>query len=464
MTCSPRYVSYRTARLWAGAAMWTAGVLAGIAGRTVAGIVLRSAGIVLLSTTAVRKSSITMWTLLAVLAGVETGIDAPRMAIQVKLASDLFLRLIRMIVAPLLFATIVTGIASHHNLRAVGRIALKALICFEVITTLGMMIGAGAMNLAGAGWSVTLPAAARAPASPAENFQSWQQIALNLFPENIAQATAQNQILQIVVFSFLFGAALAMLPQAKRDPLVSFLQAIADAMFQLTRIVMYLAPIAAGAAIAYTVGSLGLASLIPLGKLVLIFYCALAVFLFLVLIPLLFAFGIPLRQFAAAVAEPAAIGFATTASEAALPIAMERMEEFGLPRWIVSFVIPAGYSFNMTGTSVYLSMAAIFAAQATGMHLSLSQEAGMLAILMLTSKGVTGVPRAVLVVLLSTASILHISTAAILLMLGVDAIMDMGRTLMNVIGNCVACAIVAQWEGALIVGDVGKAEKTSLRE
>src|ERR1700733_3413035 len=247
----------------------------------------------------------------------------------------------------------------------------------------------------------------------------------------------------------LFGAALALLPEPKRAPLLSVLQSLADTMFQITRIVMVVAPLAAGAALAYTIGSMGLASLLPLGKLVLTYYAALTVFCVLVLVPILIIFRIPLRRFIAAVAEPAAIGFATTTSEAALPLAMERMEEFGVPRWIVSFVIPAGYSFNMTGSSVYLSMAAIFCAQAAGMHLSIGELIAMLGILMLASKGVAGVPRAVLVVLLATASAIHLPTSPILLILGIDTLMDMGRTLMNVLGNCIASAVIARTEGAI---------------
>jgi proton glutamate symport protein len=220
-------------------------------------------------------------------------------------------------------------------------------------------------------------------------------------------------------------------------------------MFQLTRIIMYLAPLAAGAALAYTVASMGLATLLPLAKLVLTYYVALAAFCLIVLIPILMAFRIPIRRFMAAVSEPAAIGFATTTSEAALPLAMERMEEFGVPRWIVSFVIPTGYSFNMDGSSVYLSMAAVFTAQAAGIHLSMVQQIAMLATLTLASKGVAGVPRAVLVVLLATASAIHVPTAPVLLILGIDTLMDMGRTLMNVVGNCMACAVIARSERAL---------------
>jgi proton glutamate symport protein len=253
----------------------------------------------------------------------------------------------------------------------------------------------------------------------------------------------------------LFGAALALLPAARRAPLVAVLQSLTDTMFRMTRIVMVIAPLAAGAAMAYTVGAMGLDTLLPLAKLVATYYAALAAFVLLVLVPILFLARIPLGRFAAAVAEPTAIGFATTASEAALPLAMERMEEFGVPGWIVSFVIPTGYSFNMTGSSLYLSMAALFAAQAAGMHLSAGQQLVMLATLLLTSKGVAGVPRAVLVILLGTASSFHIPAVAVLMILGVDTLMDMGRTAVNVVGNCLASAVVARWEGGFETQEIG---------
>jgi len=429
----------------AGLTLWGMGVVAGLLDHTTVGIVLRSLSILLLTIAVLRRSSLMAWTFLAMFAGVELGLDAPHVATQTHFLGDLFLRLIRMIVAPLLFATITTGIAGHSQLRTIGRVAVKALIFFEVVTTLGLIIGTVAMNLSGAGWGVALPAAQEGlPA--VQSMQTWQQIVVNLFPENIAQAVAQNQILQVAIFSVLFGAALAMLPDQKRVPLVSVLQSLADTMFQLTRFIMVLAPLAAGSALAYTVGSMGLATLLPLAKLVLTCYATLASFCLLVMLPILLIYRIPIRKFIAAVGEPAAIGFATTSSEAALPLAMERMEEFGVPRWIVSFVIPTGYSFNMTGSSVYLAMAAVFTAQAGGIHLTLTQEIVMLATLVLASKGVAGVPRAVLVVLLATASAIHIPTTPILLILGIDPLMDMGRSMMNVVGNCMASAVVARSE------------------
>lgn len=435
--------------LLAGAALIAAGVATALLHLQVAGVVLRWIGIAFFLVFTVRRPSLMTWTFLAMLAGIELGIDAPRIAAQVRLPGDLFLRLIRMIVSPLLFATITTGIAGHNELKSVGRVAIKALILFEVVTTFGLVIGLLAMNLSGAGWGVVIPAALEA-AQPAATQapQTWQQIILNLFPNNIAESVAQNQILQVAIFSILFGSALAMISEQKRAPLVKVLQSLADVMFQLTRFVMYLAPLAAGAAIAYTVGNTGIATLLPLAKLVGTYYVALTAFSVFVLIPTLVLFRVPVGKFISAIGEPAAIGFATTTSEAALPLAMERMEEFGVPRWIVSFVIPTGYSFNMTGGSVYLSMAAVFVAQAAGMHLSFGRQLAIVLVLMAASKGIAGVPRASLVVLLATASAVHLPTAPILLILGVDTIMDMGRTLMNVVGNCVAAAVIGQTEAA----------------
>jgi proton glutamate symport protein len=449
-TTTPRSVSKdRVAYLCllAGAVLLAAGIGLALTHASAAATALRWIGIAAFLLFTVRRPSLMTWTFLAMLAGIELGIDAPHVAAQVRLPGDLFLRLIRMIVAPLLFATITTGIAGHNELKSVGRVAVKALILFEVITTLGLMIGVVAMNLSGAGWGVVIPAALEtAQPTSAQATQSWQQIILNLFPNNIAEAVAQNQILQVAIFSILFGAALAMISEQKRAPLVNVLQSLADVMFQLTRFIMYLAPLAAGAAIAYTVGNTGIATLLPLVKLVGTYYVALTAFSLLVLIPTLVLFRVPVGKFINAVGEPAAIGFATTTSEAALPLAMERMEEFGVPRWIVSFVIPTGYSFNMTGGSVYLSMAAIFVAQAAGMHLAFGRQLAIVLVLMAASKGIAGVPRASLVVLLATASAVHLPTAPILLILGVDTLMDMGRTMMNVVGNCVAAAVIGKTE------------------
>jgi proton glutamate symport protein len=411
-------------------------------------VALRWLGFALFVPFAVRRRSLLLWTFFAMAAGAVLGVDAPHVAAGIRFFGDLFLRLVRMIVAPLIFGGIVTGIAGHGELRGVGRVGIKALIFFEVVTTFGLLLGLVAINVSRAGVGVALPAVTNAPA-PAAPAEGWQQIVLNVFPENIAQAVAQNQVLQVAVFALLFGIALAKLPAPRRTPLVDVLQSLTETMFRMTRIIMLLAPLAAGAALAYTVGAMGLATLLPLVKLVVTYYVALAAFILLILVPIILLARIPLRSFVIAIAEPAAIGFATTTSEAALPLAMERMEEFGVPRWIVSFVIPTGYSFNMTGSSLYLSMAAIFAAQAAGIHLSAGEQLMMFATLLLTSKGVAGVPRAVLVILMGTASSFHIPTVAVLLLLGVDTLIDMGRASMNVVGNCLASAVVAKWEGEL---------------
>lgn len=411
---------------------------------------IRWTGFALFVPYAVRRRSLLVWTFFAMLAGAELGVDAPHIAASIRVFGDLFLRLVRMIVAPLIFGGIVTGIASHGELRSVGRVALKAIAFFEVVTTFGLLIGAVAANLSQAGAGLTLPPQAQAEAAnQAGHAQTWQQMLLDILPENIAQAVAQNQVLQVAIFALLFGVALATLPAPRRAPLVTVLQLLTETMFWLMRFIMYLAPLAAGAALAYAVGSMGVASLLPLLKLLVMFYLALAVFTLFVLVPSLLLSRVSLRGFVAAVAEPAAIGFATTTSEAALPLAMERMEAFGVPRWIVSFVIPTGYSFNMTGSSVYVSMAALFAAQAAGMHLTAGEQVIMLFTLMLTTKGMAGVPRAIMVILLGVTSTFHIPTVAVLMLLGVDTLLDMGRASMNVIGNCVASAVVAQWEGGL---------------
>jgi len=411
-------------------------------------VALRWTGLGLFVPFVARRRSLLVWTFFAMLAGAELGVDAPSIAAQCHFLADIFLRLIRMIVAPLIFGGIVTGIAGHNELRGVGRVAVKSIIFFEVVTTIGLILGAVAINLTQAGAGVTLPASIQA-AVPAARPEGWQQILLNIFPENIAKAVAENQILQVAIFALLFGAALATLPEKKRAPLVSVLQSLTETMFRLTRIIMVTAPVAAGAALAYIVGSMGLATLLPLVKLLVTNYVTLTIFLLLVFVPILLMARIPIGRFTVAVAEPTAIGFATTSSEAALPLAMERMEEFGVPRWIVSFVIPTGYSFNLTGSTLYLSMAALFAVQAAGLHFTMGQQIVLLATLALTSKGIAGVPRATIVTLLAVAGSFQIPATAVLMLLGVDTLMDMGRTALNVIGNCMAAAVVARWEGEL---------------
>jgi proton glutamate symport protein len=428
-----------------GLALYCAGVC--LAKHHPLGTAIRTAGLAILAYVAVQRRSITTWTLFAILAGTELGADAPGVAVHLHVLAEIFLRLVRVIVAPLILGTLTTGIAGHGRLRSLGRIAWKTFLYFEIVTTLALVVGAVAIHLSRAGEDITLPASVAASgAATLVTHPGVETFLLNIFPENIALAVSQNQILQVAVFAILFGIALALLPDDKKAPLLSLLTSLTDTMFQFTKLIMYFAPVAAGAAMSYTVGSMGLSTLLPLAKLMATFYGAVLAFVLLVLLPVILLTRIPLAKFLKAVSEPAAIGFATSTSEAALPLAMENMEEFGVPRWIVSLVIPSGYSFNMDGSSLYLSIAAIFAAQASGIHLSLGEEAVMLATLMVTSKGIAGVPRAVLAILLATAASFHLSTAAVMMILGVDALIDMGRTGLNVAGNCLASAVMDRWE------------------
>jgi proton glutamate symport protein len=410
----------------------------------------RWAGLAVIAAGGWRKPSLTYWIFFAMLLGGEIGLDRPQLAEHLRVFSDIFLRLIKVIVAPLIFGTLVTGIAGHGNLRSVGRIGVKSLIYFEIVTTLALFIGLGAINIsrAGEGLSVTAATTATEPALSAAPLH-WDDFLLHIFPENLAKSVAENQILQVAVFSVLFGIALARLSESKRTPMLSFCESLTATMFAFTNLVMYFAPIGVGAAMAYTVGHMGIAVLLPLGKLLLTGYGALIFFLLAVLLPIALFARLPIGRFVRAVAEPATIAFATSTSEAALPTAMECMEAFGVPRRIVAFVIPAGYSFNLDGSTLYLAVASIFVAQVAGIHLTWLQQLFMVFTLMVTSKGVAGVPRAVLVVLLATAATFHLPTEPIFIILGIDALMDMARTAVNVIGNCLACAVIARWEGEL---------------
>jgi proton glutamate symport protein len=412
-------------------------------------ISLRWFGLLVLGMVGIRKRSLTYWIFFAMLFGLEIGLDRPNFAAQLRVFSDIFLRLIKVIVAPLILGTLITGIAGHGDIRKVGRIGLKSLIYFEVVTTIALLIGIAAINLSRAGAGLVLPATATEQLPQAAAPLRWDDFLLHIFPENIAKSVAENQILQVAVFAIIFGIALTRVPEKTRQPLLSVAESLTQTMFRFTNLVMYYAPIGVGAAMAYTVGHMGIGVLLPLGKLLLTAYAALLAFLFLVLLPIALAIRLPLKRFLAAIAEPATIAFATSTSEAALPRAMECMEAFGVPRRIVAFVIPAGYSFNLDGSTLYLALASIFVAQAAGISMSWSQQLLMVFTLMVTSKGVAGVPRAVLVVLLATAATFHLPTEPIFIILGVDALIDMARTSVNVMGNCLASAVVAKWEGEL---------------
>ena len=410
---------------------------------------LRWAGLLALLYGGLRKRSLTYWIFSAMLLGLEIGLDWPQFAGHLRILSDIFLRLIKLIVAPLILGTLITGIAGHGNARKVGRIGLKSLIYFEAVTTVALFLGVGAINLTRAGVGLVLPATTMEQAPQNVATLKWDEFLLHVFPENIVKAVGENQILQVAVFAILFGIALTRVPEKTRQPILSFAESLTQVMFRFTNIVMYYAPIGVGAAMAYTVGHLGINILLPLGKLVATAYGALIAFLLFVLLPIALLARLPVARLARSIAEPATIAFATSSSEAALPRAMESMEAFGVPREIVAFVIPAGYSFNLDGSTLYLAMASIFVAQAAGIAMSWPQQLFMVFTLMVTSKGVAGVPRAVLVVLLATAGSLHLPTEPIFLILGVDALIDMARTSVNVTGNCLASAVIARWEGEL---------------
>jgi proton glutamate symport protein len=370
----------------------------------------------------------------------------PGVAKKLQVFSDIFLRLIKTIIAPLLFSTLVVGIAGHADIKQIGRMGWKSLLYFEIVSTIALFIGLLAINIGKAGVGVVLPPTPDVAPITTIKAQSTSEFFLHIFPENIAKAIFEGQILQIVIFSVIFGIAVAMVKEKYRTPMIRFSESLAEVMFKFTNIVMYMAPIAVFAAIAYAIGHMGLDILYNLFKLLATLYVALIFFLGFVLVPVALIFKIPIKPFIRAVSKPATIAFATSNSESALPSAMESMEKFGIPRKIVAFVIPTGYSFNLDGTTLYLSLATIFVAQAAGIDLPIGQQLLICFTLMLTSKGVAGVSRASLVILLGTAVSFGLPVEPIFIILGIDVLMDMARTSVNVIGNCLATAVIARSE------------------
>ena len=403
------------------------------------------------------RRSLTPWIFAGMLVGAELGMDLTfagdatrlKVAADLQILSSIFLKLIKTIIAPLIFSTLVVGIAGHSNLKQVGRMGVKALVYFEVVTTLALFIGLAAIHLSGAGAGLAAPANAATATVSGVPPQKWTDIVLHVFPENIAKSVAEGQVLQVVVFSIIFGIALALIGEEKRRPMLAFCESLSEVMFKFTNIIMLFAPIGVAGAMAYTVGTMGFGVMANLAKLLVTLYAALVVFVLCVLLPVALIARLPIKRFIKAVAEPVTIAFATASSESALPRAMECMEAFGVPRQMVAFVLPTGYSFNLDGSTLYLSLASIFVAQAAGIHLSFGQQLVMVFTLMLTSKGVAGVPRAVLVILLGTLDSFHLPAWPVLLILGIDQFMDMARTATNVLGNCLASAVVARWEGEL---------------
>lgn len=396
---------------------------------------------------ALYKRSLTTWILVAMAIGVEIGLDFPAFSQNLQFLSKIFLRLVKTIVAPLLFATLVVGIASHSNLKQVGRMGWKSLLYFEIVTTLALVIGLIFINITKAGVGIVVPESLLSEL-PEAKIKTWQDHIIDIFPENIIKSIYEGNVLPIVVFSVIFGIALALLNERKKKPMLEFAESLAEAMFKFTNIIMYFAPFGVGAAIAVTVGHLGIDILKNLALLLITLYLALIAFILLVLLPIaIWVAKIPIKKFIQAIREPVSIAFATTSSDSALPKALENMEKFGVPRKIVSFVIPTGYTFNLDGTTLYLSLASVFVAQAAGMDLNFGQQLLIGVSLMLTSKGVAAVPRASLVILIATASTFNFPLWPIMAIYGIDELMDMARTSVNVVGNTLASCVIARWEG-----------------
>jgi len=400
------------------------------------------------------RLSLTTWIMIGLVVGGVLGYVRPDWGNRVFFLRDIFLNLIKSIIAPLVFSTLVVGIAGGGDLKKVGRMGAKALLYFEIVTTVALFIGLGVVNLTRPGVGVTLSA-------DTSSIQSIQQThpqdlvgtLTHIFPASIVDAMVRGDVLQIVAFSVLFAMAVSALGEKGR-PILRACESLSQIMFRFTSYVMMFAPIGVGAAMAHTVGTQGLSVLVNLGKLIGSLYLALVIFIVFVLGAVALIARIPIMKFVKAVREPATIAFVTTSSESALPKAMEVMERLGVPPRIVGFVIPTGYSFNLDGTTLYLAMASVFVAQAaettTGFHMSFTQQLVMMLTLMVTSKGVAAVPRAALVILLATLNSFMpqgLGPIGVAIIFGVDELMDMGRTSVNVVGNCLATCVVARWEG-----------------
>jgi proton glutamate symport protein len=424
-----------------------------------------------------RRRSLTQWIFFGMALGALLGVLFPGNgpatpgfdAADLKLLSDLFVRMIKMIIAPILFSTLVVGIAGHgDDLRRVGRLAFRSIVYFEIVTTVALLVGLAAVNLVRPGDSTQLTALlteAQAQEGPAlAEPKTFQEHILNIVPTSFVDALAQNTVLQIVFFSILFAVALTQVKGRPKEAVLGFAEGLAETMFKLVGIVMRFVPFGVGAAIAVAVAHSGLGVLLPLLKLVLTLYGALVVFAFIALLPVALLARVPVLRFLRQVREPALIAFSTTSSDAALPLAMERMEAFGVPRRIVSFVMPTGYSFNLDGSTLYLALASVFVAQAAGIELSWGTQLAMMLTLMLTSKGVAAVPRASLVILSGTLAAFNLPLAGVTVILAVDELMDMARTTVNLVGNCLATAVMARWEGELVIPPEGAVAEPTLAE
>jgi proton glutamate symport protein len=398
-----------------------------------------------------RRLTLTHWIIISMVIGIAIGLRFPEQSQHLKVVSNIFLKLIKCIIVPIIFGTLVVGIAGHSDdLKAVGRLALKSIIYFEIVTTLALAVGLIAVNLVRPGEGVKLQApAATGAVAPAKPTTS--EIIEHIFPKSFFESAANNDVLQVVVFAVIFAVALTQVSGKPKETMLNFFEGLSEVMFKFTGLVMKFAPFGIGAAMAVTVGHSGMTILANLAKLVLTLYGALVVFIVAVLLPVALLARIPIRGFFNAVKEPALIAFTTTSSDAALPSAFKRMTAFGVPKRIVSFVLPTGYSFNLDGSTLYLAVASMFVAQAAGVHMSLGQQLLMMLTLMLTTKGIAAVPRASLVILSGTLAAFQLPLEGVAVILGVDELMDMARTTVNLIGNCLASAVMARSEGELNV-------------
>jgi len=386
----------------------------------------------------------------ALVLGVFVGWLAPDFAVKLHPIAVIFLKMVKMIIAPLLFATLVVGVAGHGNVKSIGKIGLKTLVYFEVVTTLALVIGLAVGNIfkPGEGFGIVvnpnnLKAAAEMASAHVHN--SLTDMIVGIFPTSVIQSMAEGNLLQIVVFSVFFALAICAVGH-KAKPILDVLNSLSEVMFKFTEYVMYFAPLGIFAAIASTIGSNGVGILASYAKIIFSLYFALALFVVIVLFVACKIVRISFRSLIKAIQEPAILAFSTASSEAALPKAMEIMEKFGVPKNIVGFVMPTGYTFNLDGSTLYLALAVLFATQLVGIHLSFEQQLMIMLALMLTSKGVAAVPRVSLVVLAGTLASFNIPLIGVAILLGIDQILDMGRTTVNLIGNCVATVVIARWE------------------
>ena len=413
-----------------------------------------------------KSSKLTLFIFLALVLGVVFGWLDPYHASKMQPLADAFLKMVKMIIAPLIFATLVVGIAGHGDVKNLGKIGLKTIIYFEIITTFALVLGLVMANIfkPGVDFNIDLSNLSMAAVEKMQNVHidhSLSHMVLDMIPTSVFKAMAEGNLLQIVVFAIFFALAICAVGQKAR-PVLDFLHSTCEIMFKFTEYVMFFAPLGVFGAISATIGQNGIGILSSYAKLILITYHSLILFVVFVLFLACRIINVPFKYLLIALKEPALLAFTTASSEAALPKAMNVMEKFGVPKNIVSFVMPTGYTFNLDGSTLYLALTALFCAQIAGVDLNLSQQLTIMLTLMLTSKGIAGVPRVALVVLTGTLAGFHVPVIGVAILLGIDQILDMGRTTVNLVGNCVATAVVAKWENAFDVDKMNSFISTSL--